>query len=158
MNSIFNSTNILLHIHSVLMFYVGLHLPTYRNFSIFQVGAKRGHDPDEKECLLPLLGSGPSANGLGCGFYSVEDYREILRFAKARHIEVIPEIDMPGHSHAAVRAMKVRYERLMTKVIYTLEDDVIYVVMCTNNGENKLITHTVSAFFFAWSLFSRFSQ
>ncbi|XP_005092291.1 beta-hexosaminidase [Aplysia californica] len=82
---------------------------------LVEMGSKRGHDPDERECLLPLLGSGPSASGLGCGYYTVEEYREILRFAKARHIEVIPEIDMPGHSHAAVRAMKVRYDRLMAK-------------------------------------------
>ena len=46
----------------------------------------------------------------------MEDYKEILHYANDRHIEVIPEIDMPGHSHAAVRAMKVRYVRLMAKV------------------------------------------
>lgn len=80
-----------------------------------EVGSKRGHDTKENTCLLPLLGSGPFLEGLGCGYYSVEDYKDILRYAKDRHIEVIPEIDMPGHSHAAVRAMKVRYDRLMAK-------------------------------------------
>ncbi|CAL1528529.1 unnamed protein product, partial [Lymnaea stagnalis] len=80
-----------------------------------EIGSRRGHDPKEDTCLLPLLGSGPFPTGLGCGYYSVEDYKEILRFAKARHIEVIPEIDMPGHSHAAVRAMTVRYNRLMSQ-------------------------------------------
>uniref|UniRef100_A0A0B7ACD8 beta-N-acetylhexosaminidase n=1 Tax=Arion vulgaris TaxID=1028688 RepID=A0A0B7ACD8_9EUPU len=78
-----------------------------------EIGAKRGHDPNEDTCLLPMLGSGPFPQGLGCGFYSVEEYREILRYAACRHIEVIPEIDMPGHSHAAVRAMRVRYNKLM---------------------------------------------
>ncbi|GFO14416.1 beta-hexosaminidase [Plakobranchus ocellatus] len=80
-----------------------------------EVGSKRGHDLEENTCLLPLLGSGPFPHGLGCGYYSVEDYKEILRHANELHIEVIPEIDMPGHSHAAVRAMKVRYDRLMAK-------------------------------------------
>ncbi|GFR93969.1 beta-hexosaminidase [Elysia marginata] len=80
-----------------------------------EIGSKRGHDLEENSCLLPLLGSGPFPEGLGCGYYSVEDYRDILRYANDRHIEVIPEIDMPGHSHAAVRAMKVRYDRLMAK-------------------------------------------
>ena len=78
---------------------------------IFQVGARRGHvNNTEISCLLPLLGSGPDFSSSGTGYYSVDDYKEILRFAKARHIEVIPEVDMPGHSHAAIQAMKSRYQ------------------------------------------------
>ncbi|XP_059175868.1 beta-hexosaminidase-like [Physella acuta] len=80
-----------------------------------QVGSRRGHDPTENSCLLPLLGSGPFPEGLGCGFFTVEDYRDILRYANTRHIEVIPEIDMPGHSHAAIRAMRVRYDKLKSQ-------------------------------------------
>ncbi|QDH79620.1 family 20 glycosylhydrolase [Echinicola soli] len=38
------------------------------------------------------------------GFYTQEDIKEIIAYAAARHIEVIPEIDMPGHMSAAVRA------------------------------------------------------
>ncbi|XP_021376103.1 uncharacterized protein LOC110464940 [Mizuhopecten yessoensis] len=73
------------------------------------VGSRRGHDLEEKTCILPMLGSGPNFDTSGSGYYSVEDYKEILRFAKRRHIEVIPEIDMPGHSHAAIKAMQARY-------------------------------------------------
>ncbi|KAI8745609.1 beta-hexosaminidase [Biomphalaria glabrata] len=80
-----------------------------------EIGSKRGHDPNEDTCLLPLLGSGPFPTGLGCGYYTVDDYKDILRHAEARHVEVIPEIDMPGHSHAAVRAMRVRYNKLMAE-------------------------------------------
>lgn len=36
------------------------------------------------------------------GFYAQEDIREIVRYAAARHIEVIPEIEMPAHSNAAL--------------------------------------------------------
>jgi hexosaminidase len=36
---------------------------------------------------------------------------EILRYAKARHIMVIPEIDLPGHARAAIKAMEVRHSR-----------------------------------------------
>ena len=84
----------------------------FLHFQFFQVGARRGHvDNTNIDRLLPLLGSGPDFNSSGSGYYSVEDYREILRFAKARHIEVIPEVDMPGHSHAAIQAMKSRYQK-----------------------------------------------
>lgn len=38
------------------------------------------------------------------GFYTQAEMKEIIAYAAARHIEVIPEIDMPGHMNAAVRA------------------------------------------------------
>jgi len=38
------------------------------------------------------------------GFYTQADMRDIIAYATARHIEVIPEIDMPGHMMAAIRA------------------------------------------------------
>ena len=38
------------------------------------------------------------------GFYTQEQVKEILAFAKSRHIEVIPEIELPGHSSAAIAA------------------------------------------------------
>ncbi|MBQ6328499.1 MAG: beta-N-acetylhexosaminidase [Kiritimatiellae bacterium] len=37
-------------------------------------------------------------------FYSKEDVREILAYAKARHITVVPELDFPGHSRAITAA------------------------------------------------------
>ena len=41
----------------------------------------------------------------------MEDYREILRYAEERHVEVIPEFDMPGHGHAAIKAMQARQKK-----------------------------------------------
>lgn len=38
------------------------------------------------------------------GFYSQEDVREVVAYAAARHILVIPEIDVPGHSYAAMKS------------------------------------------------------
>jgi len=36
------------------------------------------------------------------GFYSKKDIREIVQYAKERYISIIPEIEMPGHSGAAI--------------------------------------------------------
>ncbi|MDB2385018.1 family 20 glycosylhydrolase [Polaribacter sp.] len=36
------------------------------------------------------------------GFYTQEDIKEIVAYAKERQIEIIPEIDMPGHSMATI--------------------------------------------------------
>ncbi|HEY1788396.1 MAG TPA: beta-N-acetylhexosaminidase, partial [Verrucomicrobiae bacterium] len=38
------------------------------------------------------------------GFYTRDDVREILAYAATRHITVVPEIEMPGHSAAALAA------------------------------------------------------
>ncbi|MCY0918118.1 beta-N-acetylhexosaminidase [Streptomyces sp. H27-G5] len=38
------------------------------------------------------------------GFYSRDDIREIVAYAAERHVRVVPEIDVPGHSQAAIAA------------------------------------------------------
>ncbi len=38
------------------------------------------------------------------GFYTQDDIREVVAYAQARFINVVPEIEMPGHSQAAVAA------------------------------------------------------
>jgi hexosaminidase len=74
------------------------------------IGSQRCFDLTEQHCLLPQLGAG--LGGEVNGFYSVKDYQEILLAAQARHIQVIPSMDMPGHSRAAVKAMEARFKRL----------------------------------------------
>ncbi|KJL41104.1 Beta-N-acetylhexosaminidase [Microbacterium trichothecenolyticum] len=44
--------------------------------------------------------SGTSVGGDPGGFYTKDDYREIVEYADSRHMIVVPEIDMPGHTHA----------------------------------------------------------
>jgi N-acetyl-beta-hexosaminidase len=38
------------------------------------------------------------------GFYTQDDAREIVEYARVRHINVVPEIEMPGHAQAAIAA------------------------------------------------------
>ncbi|MEO5584634.1 MAG: family 20 glycosylhydrolase [Flavobacteriales bacterium] len=38
------------------------------------------------------------------GFYTQDEIREVVAYAKARHINVVPEIEMPGHAMAALAA------------------------------------------------------
>ena len=38
------------------------------------------------------------------GFYTQDEIRDIVRYAADRHVEIIPEIDMPGHMQAAIAA------------------------------------------------------
>lgn len=80
-----------------------------------EIGAYRCHDPDENKCIFPQFGSGPYRDSHANGFYSTQDYIDILKEAKKRYIEVIPSFDMPGHSRAAVRSMDARYRKYMAK-------------------------------------------
>ncbi|MDP9799636.1 hexosaminidase [Catenuloplanes nepalensis] len=38
------------------------------------------------------------------GYYTADDVREIVAYAAARHVTVVPEIDLPGHVQAALAA------------------------------------------------------
>lgn len=72
-------------------------------------GGQRCHDTNI--CLAPQLGSGATMRTSGTGYLSIDDYKEILKHAKKLHIEVIPEFDMPGHSHASIKAMEYRFTK-----------------------------------------------
>lgn len=83
-----------------------------------QVGGKRGHTNDSKNWLTPSFGSGPnpdSENNYGKGYYTREDFKEILKYAQQRHIQVIPEVCFPSHARAAIKAMEARYDYYMVK-------------------------------------------
>ncbi|MDQ8005898.1 MAG: family 20 glycosylhydrolase [Pedobacter sp.] len=81
-----------------------------------ELGAKRGHTFDDATHLKPAYGSGADTTSLpGSGYYTQEDFIEILKYAKDRHITVIPELETPGHARAAVKAMDYRYRKLMAQ-------------------------------------------
>ncbi|MGO8671785.1 MAG: beta-N-acetylhexosaminidase [Capsulimonadaceae bacterium] len=54
------------------------------------------HDDDARDLVFDGIPYG--------GFYTQDDAREIVRYAAERHIDVVPEIDIPGHTRAAIAA------------------------------------------------------
>ena len=76
-----------------------------------EIGAQRCFDPSEETCLMAQLGAGIDTNSAVNGYYSVDEYQQILKAASARHIQVIPSLDMPGHSRSSVKAMTARYKK-----------------------------------------------
>ncbi|MNK17574.1 N,N'-diacetylchitobiase precursor [compost metagenome] len=111
-----------------------LEIPTLPELT--SVGAKRAHLDGNGNTLQPAYGSGAFIDQLpGSGFYSKEDFKEILRYATARHIRVIPEIETPGHARAAIKAMDKRYQNFLAKgdkaaaekyLLHHLEDKSVY--------------------------------
>lgn len=102
---------------------------------------------------MPQLSSVPTLPNLGSGYYTVADYKSLLFYANERHIVVIPEFDMPGHSHAAINAMLARYRKYNSTndtlraneyLLTDLEDQSIYnsVQEFTDNAINPCVNST----------------
>ncbi len=51
---------------------------------------------------LTEIGGSTEVGGGEGGFYTQEQYTEIVKYAQERNIIIIPEIDMPGHTNAAL--------------------------------------------------------
>ncbi|MFD2201055.1 beta-N-acetylhexosaminidase [Shivajiella indica] len=52
--------------------------------------------------LLTTIGGSTQVGGQGGGFYTQEDYKEIVKYAMDHFITIVPEIDMPGHTNSAL--------------------------------------------------------
>lgn len=65
-----------------------------------EIGSKR---PSTQ--IGPLQWESPIQSGEAHeGFYTQDDIKEIIKYASERHITIVPEIEMPGHSTAAIAA------------------------------------------------------
>ena len=53
---------------------------------------------------LTGVGASTSVGGDGGGSYTKDDYRRIVEYAAERFITIVPEIDLPGHTNAALSA------------------------------------------------------
>jgi hexosaminidase len=92
----FHKCNVL-HLH--LTDDQGWRLPVAGYPRLTEIGGRRSQ-PDVADAeALPY-----SDSGLDGGFYTPDDLAEIVAFAAARHVNVLPEVDMPGHMVAAIAA------------------------------------------------------
>ncbi len=64
-----------------------------------EIGSKRPESMKEKN-FTPYIGDGVPEGG----FYTQEQIKDVVAYANARYINVIPEIELPGHSSAALAA------------------------------------------------------
>ena len=54
--------------------------------------------------LLATVGGRSAVGGGKGGYFTQRDYARIVAYARARFVDVVPEIDMPGHVNAALSA------------------------------------------------------
>jgi hexosaminidase len=74
--------------------------PKLTEIGAWRDGTVVGHAVQYRDGKKPLKTDGVRHGG----FYTQDDVREIVAYAAARHITVVPEIDMPGHMQAAIAA------------------------------------------------------
>ncbi len=51
---------------------------------------------------LTIIGGSTEVGGGNGGFYTQDQYSDIVKYAQERYITIVPEIDMPGHTNAAL--------------------------------------------------------
>ncbi|MGL5380386.1 family 20 glycosylhydrolase [Clostridium sp.] len=51
---------------------------------------------------LTLIGGSTQVGGGKGGYYTQEEFKDLVKYASDRYIEIIPEFDMPGHTNAAL--------------------------------------------------------
>ena len=64
------------------------------------------------EIIPPVYGSGYNKSG---GYYSKEDVKDLILYAKDLNIEIMPEIDLPAHSWALLQVMPQLYDHTSNK-------------------------------------------
>ena len=101
---------------------------------------------------LTKIGGSTKVGGGKGGYYTQKQYKEIVRYAQDRYITIVPEIDMPGHTNAALASYpelnpdnkardlytgtKVGFSTLMTdkEITYKFIDDVIREIAAITPG------------------------
>ncbi|MCX7747051.1 MAG: family 20 glycosylhydrolase [Clostridia bacterium] len=102
---------------------------------------------------LAKIGGSTQVGGGAGGYYTQEQFIDLVNYAKERYITLVPEIDMPGHTNAALASygqlnpdgqkkplytgMEVGFSTLMcrSEVTYTFVDDVVRELSGMTAGE-----------------------
>ncbi len=79
---------------------------------------------------LTKIGGSTEVGGGEGGFFTQEQYKEIVHYADERYITIIPEIDMPGHTNAALASYAELNCDGKKKELYT-GTDVGFSTLCT---------------------------
>ncbi|MBW8872385.1 MAG: beta-N-acetylhexosaminidase, partial [Leifsonia sp.] len=71
---------------------------------------------------LTRIGGSTGSDGSRGGFYTQDEFRDIVAYAAERHVTVVPEIDMPGHTNAALASYAELNADGVAPALYTGSD------------------------------------
>ena len=89
------------------------------------VGARRGYTLDERNHLVQIFagnGDPNTAEGTANGYISRDEFINFLRYCKEYGIDVVPEIESPGHARATIKSMEARYRNTGDATYRLIED------------------------------------
>jgi len=91
---------------------------------------------------LATIGGSTQVGGGPGGFYTQQDYQAIVRYAQDRYITVVPEIDMPAHTNAALVAYPEVSCSVRPTQLYT-ETDVGWSALCVDKEETYALAEDI---------------
>ncbi|MEO6527701.1 MAG: family 20 glycosylhydrolase [Gemmatimonadaceae bacterium] len=84
-----------------------------------------------------------------CGFYTQAEIRDVVAYAKAHHVTVIPEIEMPGHSKAVLAAypeLACTAGPFEVRTTWGVDDDIVCPSEATFKFEENVLTEVMALF------------
>src|SRR5438067_3303539 len=87
------------------------------------------------------------------GFYTQDDVREIVAYAAARFVTIVPEIEMPGHSQAAIAAYPELGNKPDTLPVWTawgVDENIVNPGDATIRFEQNVLTEVMALFPGRW--------
>lgn len=101
-------------------------------------GSRKGMTHDEKEFLMQTYAGNGNPDDLSTsanGYITSEQFIELIKYAHDRGVEIIPEIETPGHARAVILSMKKRYNKYINTdrkkaeefVVWDTEDTTAYI-------------------------------
>ncbi|MGL5084775.1 MAG: beta-N-acetylhexosaminidase, partial [Clostridium sp.] len=92
---------------------------------------------------LTTIGGSTEVGGGKGGYYTQEQFKEIVDYARERYVEIIPEIDMPGHINAALASLGFLNPDGKTKPLYTGIDVGFSSLMTDNEKTYEFIDNVL---------------
>jgi len=91
---------------------------------------------------LALIGGSTQVGGGPGGYYTQDDYKAIVRYAQERYITIVPEIDMPAHTNAAIVAYPEVGCSVRPTALYT-QTDVGWSALCVDKEETYALADDI---------------
>lgn len=92
---------------------------------LVEVGARRGYTLDEKDFIAQIHsgnGNPEYKEGTSNGYFTQDEFIDMLRYADSLGVKVLPEVESPGHARAAIKAMEKRYRTTGDASLRLIED------------------------------------
>lgn len=97
---------------------------------------------------LTAIGGSTEVGGGPGGYYTQEEFKDLVKYAAERYVEIVPEIDMPGHTNAALASYGFLNPDGKKKPLYT----------GTNVGFSSFMTHSEATYKFIDDVIKEISE